>query len=67
LRLADRLAERWQDDPAITAELAALHRAWQAAAAASPPGADQLHWHDALARVLDRLQHWQDEARRQSL
>jgi hypothetical protein len=66
-RLADRLPERWPDDPAITAELAALHRAWQAATAASAPGADQLHWHDALARVLDRLQHWQEEARRQLL
>jgi hypothetical protein len=55
---------RWHDDPAITAELAALHRAWQAAYRPATASAEQLHWHDALARVLTRVQEWQDEARR---
>ena len=63
-RLDDRLPEHWQTEPAIVAELAALHRAWRTAFRPAAAGADPVHWHDALARVLDRLEDWQAVARR---
>jgi hypothetical protein len=63
-RLDDRLPEGWQTEPAILAELAALRRAWQAAFRPAAGGADAVHWHDALVRVLERLESWQAAVRR---
>jgi hypothetical protein len=66
-RLDDRLPKAWQSEPAIVAELAALHRFWCAAFRPAAGGADSVHWHDALARVFDRLEDWQAAARRRGV
>ena len=54
-RLTDRLPAHWPDDPMAVAELAALRTAWHAAYANPGPTFEPVHFHDALARVLDRV------------
>jgi len=50
-RLAEEVPPTWRTDPAAVAELAALHRAWQAAYAPAAGPTERLFWHDALARL----------------
>lgn len=45
----------WQDNTAIRAELEALRLAHQAAFADDAGAFDQVYWHDALARTLQRI------------
>jgi hypothetical protein len=54
-QLADRLPDTWRSEPAIVAELSALRHAWLAAYGDLEPSFERVHWHDALARVLDRI------------
>ena len=57
-RLTDRLPESWPDDPMVVAELTALHTAWQAAYTSPGPSLEPVHFHDALGRVLSRVDEW---------
>jgi len=52
---APRMPAHWPDDPMAVAELAALRTAWHAAYANPRPTFEPVHFHDALARVLDRV------------
>ena len=45
---------------ATRADLAALYLSWQAAYQSPDASSDDpLHWHEALARCIDRLENWQ--------
>lgn len=64
-QLTDRLPDTWRSEPAIVAELGALRHAWLAAYGDREPSFERVHWHDSLARVLDRISDdWTHRARK---
>jgi hypothetical protein len=65
-QLTDRIPDTWTTEPALVAELGALQHAWQAASSGLEPSFERgMYWHDALARVLDRLSNdWMPRVRK---
>jgi hypothetical protein len=58
------LPHRWERDPAVFAELAALYVGWIGAYREPRAGTSQpLQWHESLARSIDRIRTYQDRRR----
>lgn len=52
----DVILKNWSEEPALCSELQALKLGYQAmAASAARPNFDAISWHDALARMVDRV------------
>ena len=52
----DVVLKNWIEEPALRSELQALKLGYQAmAASAARPNFDAISWHDALARMVDRV------------
>lgn len=54
----------WTDDPALMAEITALYVEW-VGAYHDPRAAytDPIHWHESIARFIDRVRHYEDRRR----
>lgn len=64
--LATRFPKNWTEVPGVVEEMDALHAAWvycfDAETGAAAPGFEATQWHDALQRVLIRIQDvWRRE------